>query len=373
LKFETFAHDGAARRGRMTFLRGTVETPAFMPVGTYGTVKGVTPEELRELGAEIVLANTFHLMLRPGIEVIGAHRGGLHGFMHWEGPILTDSGGFQVWSLAQLRKLSEKGVEFRSPVDGERVLLTPERSIEVQHVLDADIVMVFDECTAYPVDAATARASMELSLRWAERSRVRYRALRGEASDAALFGIVQGGMFGDLRARSLAGLTELGFAGYAVGGMAVGEPEVERLAMLELLEPLLPVAQPRYLMGVGTPLDLVKAVARGIDLFDCVIPTRHARNGQLFTSEGTLNIRNSRFASDTAPIDSQCGCYTCRHYSRAYLRHLQQANEILGARLATLHNLHHYQGLMAAMREAIAAQRFDAWAATIARLSTEPA
>lgn len=362
MRFELEARDGRARRGRLRFVRGTVETPAFMPVGTYGSVKAVTAEELKELGTEIVLANTFHLMLRPGVEIIRAHRGGLHGFMHWEGPILTDSGGFQVWSLASLRTLSEAGAEFRSPVDGERVVLTPERSIEVQHALDADIVMIFDECTPYPVDVDTARESMELSLRWAARSRREYDRLKGTGADSALFGIVQGGMFEELRRRSLEGLLEIGFDGYAIGGLAVGEPATERLAVLEQLEPLLPPERPRYLMGVGTPSDLVQAVARGVDLFDCVIPTRHGRNGQLITSQGTLNIRNSRFARDTAPIDAECGCYTCRHYTRAYLRHLQQANEILGARLATLHNLYFYQQLMAAMRTAITAGRFAGWA-----------
>jgi queuine tRNA-ribosyltransferase len=362
MRFELLSRDGTARRGRLSFARGTVETPAFMPVGTYASVKAVTAEELRELGTEIVLANTFHLMLRPGVDVIRAHRGGLHGFMHWDGPILTDSGGFQVWSLADLRKLSEAGVEFRSPVDGERVMLTPERSIQVQHALDADVVMIFDECTAYPVDEASARESMELSLRWAERSRREYDRLKQGTGDQALFGIVQGGTYADLRRRSLDGLIEIGFEGYAIGGLAVGEPEVERVAVLERLEPWLPPERPRYLMGVGTPEDLVAAVARGIDLFDCVIPTRHARTGQLFTSGGTLNIRNSRFAADTSPVDAECRCYTCRNYSRAYLRHLQQANEILGARLATLHNLHYYQQLMAAMRDAIAAGRFGAWA-----------
>ena len=362
MRFELMRNDGCARRGRLHFARGVVDTPAFMPVGTYGSVKAVTAEELRELGTQIVLANTFHLMLRPGAEVVRAHRGGLHGFMHWDGPILTDSGGFQVWSLASLRKLSEQGVAFRSPVDGAQVLLTPERSIEVQHALDADVVMIFDECTAYPVDEAGARESMELSLRWAARSRSAYDRLKGPETDTALFGIVQGGMYGALRRESLDGLIEIGFDGYAIGGLAVGEPESERLGVLELLDPLMPRARPRYLMGVGTPADLVRAVARGVDMFDCVIPTRHARNGQLFTSAGTVNIRNSRFATDTAPVDAECACYTCRHYSRAYLRHLQQANEILGARLATLHNLFFYQRLMAEMREAIEAGRFAAWA-----------
>jgi queuine tRNA-ribosyltransferase len=369
MRFDLLAHDGAARRGRVTFARGTIETPAFMPVGTYGSVKAMTPEELESIGAEIVLGNTFHRLLRPGIDVIRAH-GGLHGFMHWRRPILTDSGGFQVWSLQTLRKITERGVEFRSPVNGDLVDLTPERSIEMQHALGADVVMVFDECTAYPAEHAVASDSMQLSLRWAKRSRVAFDELKAATGgDAALFGIVQGGVHHDLRQQSLAGLMEIGFGGYAVGGLAVGEPEAERLAVLEGLAPSLPRDRPRYLMGVGTPADLVKAVARGIDLFDCVIPTRHARNGQLFTTEGPLNIRNSRFRDDTGPLDPGCDCYTCRHYSRAYLRHLQQCNEILGARLATHHNLHHYLRLMARLRAAIEAGKFEAEAAEVLRLA----
>jgi len=352
MQFELLAQDGGARRGRLTFARGTVETPAFMPVGTYGSVKAVTPEELEQLGAEIILGNTFHLMLRPGVDVI-ARLGGLHQFMHWQRPILTDSGGFQVFSLEQLRKLSEEGVRFRSPVDGAEILLTPERSIEVQHGLDADVVMVFDECTPYPATHADAETSMELSLRWAARSRCKFDELKDDDSDAALFGIVQGGIHHDLRRRSLDGLTAIGFEGYAVGGLAVGEPESERLAVLEQLAPAMPVDRARYLMGVGTPADLVRAVARGMDMFDCVIPTRHARNGQLFTSQGRINIRNARYRDDGAPIDPACDCYTCQHYSRAYIRHLQQCNEILGARLATLHNLRYYQVVMARIRDAI--------------------
>jgi queuine tRNA-ribosyltransferase len=365
MRFELLGTDGGARRGRIAFRRGTIETPAFMPVGTYGTVKAMTPEELAEIGAEIILGNTFHLLLRPGIEVIRAH-GGLHRFTHWERPILTDSGGFQVFSLESLRKVTEEGVDFRSPVNGDLIHLTPERSMEMQDALDSDIVMVFDECTAYPADHATARKSMELSLRWAKRSRAAFDALKeGRDSDAALFGIVQGGVHHDLRRVSLAGLTEIGFPGYAVGGLAVGEPEEERLAVLEELAPAMPADRPRYLMGVGTPADLVRAVARGMDMFDCVIPTRHARNGQLFTSAGPLNIRNSRFHGDTKPIDERCGCYACRHYSRAYLRHLQQCNEILGARLATIHNLYFYQRVMAGMRAAIEAGRFATYAAEV--------
>jgi queuine tRNA-ribosyltransferase len=366
MRFDVLKESGGARRGRMTFRRGVVDTPAFMPIGTYGTVKAMTPEELEGLGAQIILGNTFHLLLRPGIEVIRAH-GGLHTFTHWQRPILTDSGGFQVFSLQGLRKVSEKGVEFRSPINGDLIELTPERSIEMQDALGADIVMVFDECTAYPADHGAARESMELSLRWAARSRAAFEvAKRGRDSDAALFGIVQGGVHHDLRRESLEGLQALDFPGYAVGGLAVGEPEEERLAVLDGLAPALPRERPRYLMGVGTPGDLVKAVARGMDMFDCVIPTRHARNGQLFTSEGALNIRNSRFHADTRPIDPRCGCYACRHYSRSYLRHLQQCNEILGARLATIHNLYFYLALMARMREAIEAGQFAAFAAEVA-------
>lgn len=371
MKFELLKDDGGARRGRISFRRGAIETPAFMPIGTYGSVKAMTPEELEGIGAEIILGNTFHLLLRPGTDVIRAH-GGLHNFTHWQRPILTDSGGFQVWSLQSLRKISEKGVAFRSPVNGDLIELTPERSIEMQDALGSDIVMVFDECTAYPADRETARESMELSLRWARRSRAAFDELkRGRDSDAALFGIVQGGVHHDLRRESLAGLQAIDFPGYALGGLAVGEPEEERLAVLEGLAPALPPERPRYLMGVGTPADLVKAVARGMDMFDCVIPTRHARNGQLFTSEGPLNIRNSRFQADTGPIDAKCGCYACRHYSRSYLRHLQQCNEILGARLATIHNLYFYLRLMARMRAAIEAGRFGAFAAEVVDSAAE--
>jgi queuine tRNA-ribosyltransferase len=365
MRFELSHEDGGARRGRLVFRRGVVDTPAFMPIGTYGSVKAMTPEELEGLGAQIILGNTFHLLLRPGVEVIRAH-GGLHSFTHWQRPILTDSGGFQVWSLQALRKISENGVEFRSPINGDLVELTPERSIEMQDALGADIVMVFDECTPYPADRETARQSMQLSLRWAARSHAAFEASQRERdSDAALFGIVQGGVHHDLRRESLAGLQAIDFPGYALGGLAVGETEGERLAVLEGLGPVLPRDRPRYLMGVGTPADLVKAVARGMDMFDCVIPTRHARNGQLFTSEGTLNIRNSRFQADTGPLDPRCACYACRNYSRAYVRHLQQCNEILGARLATIHNLHFYLDLMTRMRAAIEARRFASFAVEV--------
>ena len=371
MRFEILATAGAARRGRLTFQRGVVETPAFMPVGTYGTVKAVTPEELVDLGSQIILGNTFHLMLRPGVEVVRAH-GGLHEFMHWERPILTDSGGFQIWSLEKLRRLSEHGVEFNSPVDGATVVLTPERSIEVQDALGADIVMVLDECTSYPAERVDAERSMELSLRWAARSRAAFDAAKAaHEGDAALFGIVQGGVHGDLRARSLAGLREIGFDGYAVGGVAVGEPEDVRLGVLQSLAPELPRDRPRYLMGVGTPADLVASVARGMDMFDCVIPTRHARNGQLFTSVGRLNIRNSVYREDTNPLDPACECYTCRNYSRAYLRHLHQCNEILGARLATLHNLFFYQALMRRIRAAIEAGTLESLGREVAAQASD--
>jgi len=339
----------------MTFERGTVETPAFMPVGTYGTVKAMTPEELREVGAQIILGNTFHLMLRPGTEIIRAH-GDLHDFMHWDGPILTDSGGFQVFSLAELRKISEQGVSFQSPVNGDKVFLSPEDSIRVQHELGADIIMQFDECTPYPADEPTARDSMELSLRWAKRCR---EAHAGHPS--ALFGIVQGGMYPALREASLNGLLEIGFDGYALGGLSVGESESERLEVLDAIGPGLPAGKPHYLMGVGTPEDLVKAVARGIDMFDCVMPTRNARNGHLFTTNGVLRIRNSPYQSDTRPIDEGCDCYTCRHYSRAYLRHLDKCGEILAPRLMTIHNLYYYQALMRQMRAAIEQGGFEAF------------
>lgn len=363
MKFDLVETDGTARCGRMTFARGVVDTPAFMPVGTYGSVKAMTPDELVATGSQIILGNTFHLMLRPGTEIIDAH-GGLHGFMNWDGPILTDSGGFQVFSLESLREVSESGVSFRSPINGDLVDLTPERSIDVQHALDADIVMVFDECTPYPVDIDEARRSMELSLRWGLRSRKRFDELKAGANgDAALFGIVQGSVYTDLRAESLAGLVEIGFDGYAVGGLAVGETADERSKVLTELEPALPVDRPRYLMGVGTPEDLIRSVVLGMDMFDCVMPTRHARNGQLFTSEGRINLRNSRYRSDTDALDPDCACSTCQHYSRAYLSHLHRCNEILGARLATLHNLHFYQTLMADMRLAITEGRFGPFVA----------
>jgi len=354
MKFEVASQLDAARRGVMKFRRGEVQTPAFMPVGTYGSVKGVTPEEVRGDGADMILGNTFHLMLRPGAEIIRRH-GGLHEFMNWHGPILTDSGGFQVFSLAAMRKVSEEGVAFRSPVNGDEVFLTPELSMEVQHALNSDVAMIFDECTPYPASEEEARASMRLSLRWAARSRRRFDELKHDEPERgeALFGIVQGGVHDHLRDESLAGLENIGFDGYAVGGLAVGEPEDERIAVLDHLLQSMPADKPRYLMGVGTPLDIVDSVLRGIDMFDCVIPTRHARNGHLFTSGGVLKIRNARHADDTGPLDPDCACYTCRHYSRSYLRHLEKCGEILGPRLATIHNLHYYQQLMASIRAAI--------------------
>ncbi len=355
MKFELLARDGAARRGRLQFERGRVETPAFMPVGTLGTVKAMLPEELWGLGAQMILANTFHLMLRPGAAIIKAH-GGLHEFMHWERPILTDSGGFQVWSLADLRKVTAAGVRFRSPVDGVEVFLGPEESIAVQHALDSDVVMIFDECTPYPATEAEAERSMQLSLSWAARSREAH----GDRP-AALFGIVQGGMYQSLREQSLDGLRRIGFDGYAIGGLAVGEPAAEREHILERLAPRLPPDKPHYLMGVGRPEDLVESVARGMDLFDCVLPTRNARNGQIFTRRGVIRLKNSHYRESLGPPDPECNCYTCRHFSLAYLRHLKQANEILAARLATGHNLHYYQFLMAEMREAITNGRFRRW------------
>jgi queuine tRNA-ribosyltransferase len=374
MRFELLREDGPARRGRLQFARGSVETPAFMPVGTYGTVKAMTPEELEEMGVEIVLGNTFHLFLRPGLDVISAHDG-LHRFMHWRRPILTDSGGFQVFSLAAMRKLTEQGVSFRSPVDGAPVFLSPEESMRIQRVLGSDIAMSFDECTPYPATETEARASMELSMRWALRGfREFYRDDAGDAgSRGTLFGIVQGGVYADLRSESLAALEQIGFAGLAVGGLAVGEGEAERNQVLTDLLPQMPKQKPRYLMGVGRPQDIVEAVRRGIDLFDCVMPTRHARNAHLFTRSGVVNIRNAAHQMDTNPIELECGCYTCRHYSRSYLRHLDKCKEILGARLNTIHNLYFYQRLMREIRAAIEQGRFEAYAAEVyARMRPAP-
>ncbi|WPL19083.1 Queuine tRNA-ribosyltransferase [Thiorhodovibrio winogradskyi] len=360
MKFEVLHRDGLARRGQLRLPRASIDTPAFMPVGTYGTVKGLTPEEVQALGAQIILGNSFHLMVRPGTEIIAAH-GDLHDFMHWDGPILTDSGGFQVFSLGDLRKITEQGVHFRSPVDGAKLFMGPEESMAVQRALGADIVMIFDDCTPYPATREQARTSMELSLRWAARSQAAH-----ADNPAALFGIVQGGMFTDLRGASLEGLREIGFDGYAVGGLSVGEPADEREQVLDHLASRLPDDKPHYLMGVGTPLDMIAAVQRGIDLFDCVMPTRNARNGHLFTSQGVVRIRNAVHKTDTGPLDPDCDCATCRHYSRAYLHHLDKCNEMLGARLNTLHNLTYYQRLMRELRAAIEQGRLAALAQSIA-------
>ena len=365
--FELLHRDGQARCARLHLPHGVVETPIFMPVGTYGAVKAMSPRELEEIGAQIVLGNTFHLWLRPGLETI-AKFAGLHRFIGWERPILTDSGGFQVWSLGALRRISEEGVRFASPINGDRLFLTPETSMQILHALDADVAMIFDECTPYerdgvPTSFDEAAASMRLSLRWARRSRDAFDRLRtgAAANNNRLFGIVQGGMFEALRDESLAGLVDIGFDGYAIGGLSVGEPKEEMLRVLSHTAPRLPEHAPRYLMGVGTPEDLVAGVSAGIDLFDCVLPTRNARNGWLFTQWGDLKLRNARYRLDERPVDAQCACYACSRFSRAYLHHLQKVNEILGARLATIHNLHYYLQLMRAMREAIAGDNFDSF------------
>jgi queuine tRNA-ribosyltransferase len=355
MKFELLNQDGDARRARMVFDRGVVEMPVFMPVGTYGTVKAMTPEELRELGSQIILGNTFHLMLRPGTEIIEQH-GGLHEFMHWQWPILTDSGGFQVFSLAERRKITEEGVHFSSPVNGDKVFLGPEEAIAVQHSLDSDIVMIFDECTPFPATEEQAKDSMELSLRWAERSKKAH----GDHK-AALFGIIQGGMYKRLRTSSLQGLMDIDFPGYAIGGLSVGEPIEQMLEILEHTAEQMPADKPRYLMGVGTPEDLVEGVARGIDMFDCVMPTRNARNGHLFTSTGVVKIRNAVNKRSDKALDEDCICYSCQHYSRAYLHHLDKTREILGARLNTIHNLHYYHCLMQDMRKAIENKSFQSF------------
>ncbi|ALG67639.1 tRNA guanosine(34) transglycosylase Tgt [Beggiatoa leptomitoformis] len=355
MQFELLATDGLARRARLHFSRGVVDTPAFMPVGTYATIKAVTTEQVEATGAQIVLGNTFHLMLRPGTEIINLH-GDLHDFMHWRKPILTDSGGFQVFSLGKIRKITEAGVLFRSPIDGAKVFMGPEESMTVQRALGSDIVMIFDECTPYPATESQARTSMELSLRWAKRSKIAH----GDNS-SALFGIVQGGMYEALRVESLAGLTEIGFDGYALGGLSVGEPKEEMIRVLTEVAPKLPFNKPHYLMGVGLPVDIVNAVCQGIDMFDCVIPTRNARNGHLFTSKGAVKIRNSRHRRDTRPLDENCDCYTCRNYTRAYLHYLDKAREILSSHLNTIHNLHYYQKLMQGLRLAIEEHRLPAF------------
>jgi len=355
MQFKTSNTDGQARRGRMTFGRGVVDTPAFMPVGTAGTVKSVTSEEVEQTGAQIILGNTFHLMLRPGTQIIQKH-GDLHDFMHWHKPILTDSGGFQVFSLSTLRKITEQGVKFQSPINGDTVFLGPEESMGIQQELGSDIVMVFDECTLYPATEVIAKTSMELSLRWAERCKQAHKTKK------ALFGIVQGGMHETLREQSLNDLVDMGFDGYAIGGLSVGEPKEDMRRVLEHIGPKMPQQCPRYLMGVGTPEDLVHGVQYGIDMFDCVLPTRNARNGWLFTQHGDIKIRNAAYTDDLNPIDDACGCYTCQHYSRSYLRHLFRSNEMLGARLNTIHNLHYYQELMSGMREAIVAGQLSQFA-----------
>ena len=364
VKFEVLHRDGLARAGKLTLAHGSVDTPAFMPIGTYGAVKAMSPLELGQLGAQIVLGNTFHLWLRPGVEVIEAH-GGLHRFMGWPGPILTDSGGYQVFSLGALRKISEDGVRFQSPINGDALLLTPEESMRIQRALDSDIAMVFDECTPYPADRRAAEESMLLSLRWAERSR---RAHEGNAN--ALFGIVQGGMYEELRDAALAELTRIGFDGYAIGGLSVGEPKADMQRIMAHTAPRLPADRPRYLMGVGTPEDIVAAVTAGIDMFDCVLPTRNARNGWIFTRSGTIKLRNARYRTDTQPLDQHCGCYTCRNFTRAYLHHLQKVNEMLGSRLNTWHNLHYYQELMLELRAAIGGQRLAAFAEQFRQMRT---
>ncbi len=357
VQFELLTTDGDARRGQLDFgERGSVQTPAFMPVGTYGTVKGLTPSEVRDSGAEILLGNTFHLMLRPGAETM-QELGGLHKFMDWDGPILTDSGGFQVWSLSGLRKISEEGVKFASPINGDKVFLTPERSIQIQHALGSDIIMQFDECTAHPATDTQVRQSMEMSARWALRCKSEHGSQYG-----ALFGIVQGGMSKTFRRQSLRSLVDIGFDGYALGGLSVGETEEERLYVLDAIGRELPSDKPHYLMGVGKPRDLVQAVARGIDMFDCVMPTRNARNGHLFTSQGVLKLRNAQYRTDPAPLDPDCDCHTCQRYSRAYLHHLDRCNEMLGGRLNTIHNLRYYQRLMARIRSAIEGGHFETFA-----------
>lgn len=360
MQFSLITNDGLARRGTVSLAHGDVQTPAFMPVGTYGSVKTLSPVEIHDIGAHIVLGNTFHLWLRPGLDVIAAH-GGLHDFMGWDGPILTDSGGFQVWSLGDLRKITEEGVKFRSPINGDSCFLTPQESMRIQKVLNSDIVMIFDECTPYPATVKEADDSMQLSLRWARRSKDAH-----QGNPNALFGIIQGGMYEDLRDVSLNGLTDIGFDGYAIGGLSVGEPKEDMLRILAHTAPKMPQDKPRYLMGVGTPEDLVAAVSNGVDMFDCVMPTRNARNGWLFTRHGDIKLKNARYKLDTGPLDPECNCYTCKNFTRAYLHHLHRVGEILGARLNTIHNLHYYQELMACMRKAIEEHTFEDFKKTFA-------
>ncbi|MBU1529714.1 MAG: tRNA guanosine(34) transglycosylase Tgt [Gammaproteobacteria bacterium] len=364
LSFKLKTTSGQARRGEITTAHGVIQTPIFMPVGTYGTVKGMTPRDLNEINAQIILGNTFHLWMRPGLDIMEKF-GGLHQFMGWKGPILTDSGGFQVFSLGAMRKIKEEGVHFRSPVNGDKLFLTPEESMRIQTVLNSDIVMIFDECTPYPATHTEARLSMEMSMRWARRSRDSFDE---QGNQNGLFGIVQGGMYEDLRDISLQGLEEIGFDGYAIGGLSVGEPKDDMQRILAHTAPKLPQNKPRYLMGVGTPEDLVNAVGRGIDMFDCVMPTRNARNGWLFTRTGDIRIRNAKFRNDESPLDATCACYTCKNFSRAYLHHLDRSKEILGAHLNTMHNLHYYLELMREMREAIEQDRFDEFTTEFALL-----
>lgn len=355
LEFKISATDAKARRGKLNLLSGVVETPAFMPVGTYGSVKGLTPDQVKQTGADVVLGNTFHLMLRPGTDVV-EQQGGLHKFINWNGPILTDSGGFQVFSLGEMRKISEEGVTFRSPVDGSEIFLGPEDAIKIQHRLGSDVVMVFDECTPFPASEQEAKKSMELSMRWAERCR----SAHGN-NEAALFGIVQGGMFKELRNESLQRLMDIGFDGYALGGLSVGEPKEQMRNIVEYCGERMPAEKPRYLMGVGTPEDIVYAVSQGIDMFDCVMPTRNARNGHIFTSRGLLRLRNKRFRNDSRPLDVNCDCYTCKNFSRAYLHHLDKCKEMLGAQLNTIHNLSYYQSVMSGLRGAIEKGRLSSF------------
>ena len=363
MQFDLLKTDGAARRGTLTLAHGVIQTPVFMPVGTYGTVKAMTPQSLNDIGAQICLGNTFHLWLRPGLEVIAAHRG-LHDFMNWQKPILTDSGGFQVFSLGALRKISEEGVKFSSPHDGAKLFLSPEISMQIQKVLNSDIVMIFDECTPYPASHEAAAQSMRMSMRWAQRSRDEHNKLENHN---ALFGIVQGGMYEDLRDESVAGLCDIGFDGMAIGGLSVGEPKEDMARILGHTAPRLPANKPRYLMGVGTPEDLVFAVKHGIDMFDCVMPTRNARNGHLFTRFGDVKIKNARYKMDTGPLDPSCSCYTCSNFTRSYLHHLFRNGEILGGMLNTIHNLHFYQTIMAEMRSAIESEKLDEWSTAFAR------